>query len=169
MKIRSKTIAYATMKKKKTDEGEYQLEEDIQRLEKCSPTLHDLKVIEGKKCNYKLAGKKEQKAYYCDQEQDGLLMEKKFQSIFVIWRSKNTAKLSDKDGNVLTNNTDIFNEVRGFYETLKTKRDIEDCEIMDLIHEIPQLTTNEAKHWKVKLHAFQKVINPEILLRTGDQ
>ena len=40
---------------------------------------------------------------------------------------------------------DILKDVKGFYETLYTKRNVEDCEIMNLVNEIPHLTTFEAE------------------------
>ena len=41
MKIRSKTIAYATMKKKRVNKKEIDLEKDIQKLEKSDKSQQD--------------------------------------------------------------------------------------------------------------------------------
>ena len=54
------------------------------------------------------------------------------------------AKLIDKDDNVLTDNNDILQEVKCFYEKLYERRYVEDCEISQMITEIPQLNDKEA-------------------------
>ena len=56
---------------------------------------------------------------------------------------KNTAKLIDKDDNILTNSNDILQEVTHFYETLYKKRDVEDCDIYQMVNEIPRLSDDE--------------------------
>ena len=45
MKIRSKTIAYATMKKKRVNKKEIDLEKDIQKLEKSDKSQEDCMIM----------------------------------------------------------------------------------------------------------------------------
>ena len=49
-------------------------------------------------------------------------------------------KNSDKNGSVLGETNAIMNEVHCFYERLYKSRDVEDCEINELISEIPELS-----------------------------
>ncbi len=55
------------------------------------------------------------------------------------------AKLIDKDDNILTDNNDILQEVKSFYEKLYERRDVEDCEISQMVTEIPHLNDEEAE------------------------
>ena len=48
MKIRAKSISYATMKNKQTNEEENQLMTDIELLERNKTNQEDLRIIEGK-------------------------------------------------------------------------------------------------------------------------
>ena len=49
--------------------------------------------------------------------------------------SKNMATLIDKDENVLTDSNDILQQVTCFYEKLYERRDVEDCEISQMVTE----------------------------------
>ena len=53
------------------------------------------------------------------------------------------AKLVNQHGDVLTSIEDVTEEVKGFYETLYKKRDVDDCGITDLITDLPQLHGKE--------------------------
>ena len=53
------------------------------------------------------------------------------------------AKFIDKDDNVLTDNNGILQEVTSFYEKLYERRDVEDCEIFQMVTEIPHLNEEE--------------------------
>ena len=53
--------------------------------------------------------------------------------------------LTDKDDNVLTDSNDILQEVKSFYEKLYKSRDVEDCEISQMVAEIPHLNDDEAE------------------------
>ena len=53
MKIRSKTTAYATMKKKRANKKEIDLEKDIQKLEKNDKNQEDCMILNGKKAELK--------------------------------------------------------------------------------------------------------------------
>ena len=59
--------------------------------------------------------------------------------------SKTMAKLTDKDDNVLTDSNDILQEVKSFHEKLYERRDVEDCEIFQMVTEIPHLNDEEAE------------------------
>ena len=55
-------------------------------------------------------------------------MVKRLLATSVVWRNdtilvKNMAKLIDKDDNILTDNNDILQEVKSFYEKLYERRD----------------------------------------------
>ena len=65
---------------------------------------------------------------------------KRLLAIFVVWRNdtilvKNMATLIDKDENVLTDSNDILQQVTCFYEKLYERRDVEDCEISQMVTE----------------------------------
>ena len=49
MKIRSKTTVYTTMKKKRVNKKEIDLEKDIQKLEKSDKSQEDYMIMNGKK------------------------------------------------------------------------------------------------------------------------
>ena len=55
------------------------------------------------------------------------------------------AKFTDKDDNVLTDNNDILQEVTSFHEKLYERRDMEDCEISQMVTEIPHFNDEEAE------------------------
>ena len=56
--------------------------------------------------------------------------------------SKKMKKI-DKNGSVLEESNAIMNEVQCFYERLYKSRDVEDCEIYELISEIPELSVEQ--------------------------
>lgn len=59
MKIRAKTISYAAMKKKKTNEEEFRLQQDIQQLDrKESKSEEEVKIIESEKEQLKIMREK---------------------------------------------------------------------------------------------------------------
>ena len=61
---------------------------------------------------------------------------------------KNMAKLIHKDDIVLTDSNDILQEVTQLYETLYKNRDVEDCEISQMVNEIPRQSDDEADRIK---------------------
>ena len=69
-------------------------------------------------------------SYFCSLEKRHYISKKKY--IYM-------AKLIDKDDNVLTDNNDILQEVKSFYEKLYERRDVEDCDISQMVTEIPHL------------------------------
>ena len=58
MKIRSKTIEDATMKKKRVNKKETDLEKDIQKLEKSDRSQQDCMIMNGKKADPKVIREK---------------------------------------------------------------------------------------------------------------
>jgi hypothetical protein len=150
MKIRSKTIGYATMKKRNTLKQEQQLEESIKFLEQKtgrtdneSKTLEDLKIklvesrsktMEGvllrSRARWMAEGERVSK-YFCSLEK---------RNVF----SKHMKKLITQQGKELFNQNEINNEVGNFYESLYKKRIVEDCEITDIVQNIPTLSNEEA-------------------------
>lgn len=151
MKIRSKTIAYATMKKRQTNEEEQNLIKEIETLETIRETLDDLRIIEEKqtrlqairekrmegvllrsRARYIAEGEKITK-YFCNMEKRNFV-------------SKTMSRLVNQEGNVLTKNEDITQEVKLFYENLYKNKEVEDCEIADLVNDIPRLSDEEANN-----------------------
>ena len=57
--------------------------------------------------------------------------------------SKQMKTIVDKNGSVLEEPNAIMNEVQCFYERLDKSRDVEDCEINELISEIPELSEEQ--------------------------
>ena len=108
------------MKKKRVNKKEIDLEKDSQKLEKSDKGQEDCMIMNGKKAELKAIQDKRIEArwiahgekvtsYFCS-------LEKRH------YTSKNMAKLIDKDDNVLTDNNDILQEVKSFYEKLYERR-----------------------------------------------
>ena len=57
--------------------------------------------------------------------------------------SKRMTKLVNKNGLTLEEPNEIASEVKCFYDTLYKSREVDDCEINDLINEIPKLSQEE--------------------------
>lgn len=151
MKIRSRTISFASMKKKKTIEKETKLEQDIHEIERQQiKTTEDIKTLN--EINQELITLREKKMegvllrskarwvadgekitkYFCSLEKRNFI-------------SKSMTKLNDKNGTVVDDTDEIKNEVKNFYEKLYQSKDLEKCEIKDLVDNIPKLSPKEAK------------------------
>ena len=52
-------------------------------------------------------------------------------------------KLTLSNGNEIYDSKDIINEVKTFYEKLYSERQVEDCELSDMIEDIPMLTLQD--------------------------
>ena len=63
---------------------------------------------------------------------------------FISKQIKKKKKIADKNGSVLEEPNVIMNKVQCFYERLYKSRDVEDCEINELISEIPELSEQHA-------------------------
>ena len=148
MKIRSKTIAYATMKKRTAHREEEDLKEEIERLEK---------LVLNQENNIELSNKRDQLQTIRDKRMQGVLLRsrarwladgEKISKYFCNLEkrhfiNKNMTKLIDKNGLSLTGTSDISNEVKSFYENLYKPKDVIDCEIDELVSNLPTLTEEE--------------------------
>ena len=157
MKIRARTISYATMKKKKTREKEDSLLRDIKLFEeKESKTETDIKHIAEKnkelvslrkktmegvllrsKARWVAEGEKISK-YCCNLEKRHYV-------------SKQMIKLIDAKGEEIKEQLDINKEVNNFYSNLYKAKDLEECEIEQLVTEIPKLSEEESRSLEGKI------------------
>jgi exonuclease III len=148
MKVRSKTISYATMKKKKENEQEKKLETEIDILEKRDnknetdfitleekkEELKDIreKRIEGvllrSKARWVSEGEKVSH-YFCNLEKRHFV-------------SKMMTKIVD-NGKEISDSKQILEKVKLFYEKLYENKEVEQCEINDLVKELPTLNELE--------------------------
>ena len=150
MKIRSKTISYASMKKKKMAEEEKKIEEDLIRLEKVGcKCADDIKDIEAKKDRLKIIREKHMEGVLLRSRARWVSEGEKISSYFCNlekrhYVSKNMARLIDKHDRVLTNQKDILQEVQDFYQTLYREKVVENSEIRDLVQNVPTLDEEEA-------------------------
>ena len=60
-------------------------------------------------------------------------------------------RLTLNNGEEIYETKDIIKEVKMFYERLYSDRQLEDCEILDLVEDIPTLTYKKRPHSKGKL------------------
>ena len=150
MKIRSKTISYATMRKRNIKQKEQDLEKDIYKIErKEHKTEEDINILQEK--NEELITLREK-------IMSGVLLrsktrwisegEKATKYFFSLEKrnyiSKHISKLVNKKGETLDTYEEIRKEIRNFYEELYKCKDLDDCSIEDLVHTIPKLSGEEA-------------------------
>ena len=151
MKLRSKTISYATMKKKKSNQEEQKLQEDLRRLEQRVVKDEDtLNAINSKKEQLRLMREKRIEGVILRSRSRWISEGEKVTSYFCNlekrhYISKCMGKLNDRHGNILQNQEDIMREVQGFYEQLYEKSNVEDCDINDLVTNVPYLDHEEAQ------------------------
>lgn len=148
MKIRGHTISYATMEKKISNELERNLESAIQRLEG-KTNLNDNEKEE-------LENNKKELILFREKRMEGVLLRsrarwvaegEKITSYFCAlekrnYVSKRITKLEHK-GNMIVNEKTIAKEVNNFYADLYKEKEIQECEISNLIHSIPKLSEPE--------------------------
>ena len=152
MKIRSRTISYATMKKRKMNEEESKLQTDIQKLEQLErKTEDDVKLTDSKKEQLKNIREKKIEGVLLRSKARWISEGEKVTSYFCNLEkrhfvSKSMAKLTDKNGKVLDNQKDIMQEVKIFYEQLYKKSMVEDCQIDQLVANVPCLDFDEARN-----------------------
>ena len=151
MKIRSVTIAYATMQKKNRNKEENNLMKEIEKLEKNENKNKDEIV--------RLENKKAQLTEIRNNRMEGVLLRSKAKWIAEgekiskyfcnmekrHYVSKNMSKLTTENGEEVTDSKHIMNEVKEFYKKLYKKRQVENCEISDLVDDIPKLNSQEAE------------------------
>ena len=150
MKIRTKTISYATLQNKNRREKEDKLAHEIDAIErKTHKTDEDLRTLKYKseelvsirnrnmegvllrsRARWVAEGEKITK-YFCNLEKRNYI-------------SKRITKLEQTDGQITYDQEKIKAEVNNFYSNLyKKSRRIERCEISELVHEVPQLSLEE--------------------------
>jgi exonuclease III len=151
VKIREKTIAYATMKKKKTNEEEKKLIKEIDTLESMVKNIADSVTFEEKKAQlqeirekrmegvlirsrarYVADGEKPSK-YFCSLEKRNYV-------------SKTMTQIIKDDGSVLSKTKDISKEAGAFYESLYKKRQVINCEIGEIVRQVPHITEGESRN-----------------------
>ena len=149
MKIRDRTISYATKKRKKNTETEQILEKKInlleqkihldeserEELQKSKTEMISLreKKMEGvllrSRARWIVDGEKVTK-YFCALEKRNYI-------------NKQILKLDRQNGTIITDVGEILVEVNGYYERLYDHRVVEPCEIKDLISGAPKLSELE--------------------------
>lgn len=151
MKIRSKTIAYATHKKRKTKEQENKLIKDIQILEaKQIKTEEDLKILTDKNRELLLLREKHIEGVLLRSKAKWIAEGEKITKYFCNlekrnYISKRMTKLSTENISI-TDPNEIKTEVHRFYENLYKQNDnVKDCNISDLIKDQPKLSSEESK------------------------
>ena len=150
MKIRSKTISYAAMKKKKSHEEEHKLEEEIKLLlNKNIQNEEEVKEIEAKKGQLKLIREKRIEGVLLRSRARWVEKGEKVTNYFCSlekrhYVSKSMNKLIDKQGNTIHDHKEIAQEVQTFYKALYEERLVDDCKVEDLVKSIPALDVNEA-------------------------
>ena len=151
MKIRSKTISYASYKKRKFEETERQLLLEIENLEK-KETLNNLEQDT-------LKAKHEELVNIRDFRLRGVLLRsrarwvedgEKVSSYFCSLEKRNyvnkcMSKITLNNDTSVTDKKEIVNEVSKFYKLLYTKRDVRDAAFSDLVNNIPKLSDLEAE------------------------
>ena len=145
MKIRNRTINYASQKKKAFEQSEKKLINDIEVLEKLEEltetdkiqlqnkrdeltSIRDIKmkgVLIRSRARWVEEGEKVS-AYFCNLEKRNYI-------------NKSMNRLVTSEGSIISDKTEIINEVKEFYETLYKKREVEDTEINNLVRNIPKL------------------------------
>lgn len=151
MKIRGKTIGYATMKKKKTKEAENKLMEDIETLEKVElKTENDIKQIQEKNQELRTIRDKRMKGVLLRSKARWIAEGEKISKYFCNlekrnYISKQMTKLVTENNDLLDEPKDILNEVNKFYKNLYKKRNVEDCEIERLVKRLPKLSYEQEK------------------------
>ena len=143
MKIRSKTISYAAMKKRLDERKEKDLENCIQSLE--------AKIVLNENEKRKLEKDKQELVAIRDKKMEGVLL--RLRARWIVdsekitkyfcglekrnYISKQMTKLTLNNGEEIYESKDIIKEVKVFYERLYSERQVEDCEILDMAQDIP--------------------------------
>ena len=148
MKIRGKTIAYATMKKKLKEEKEKQLIKDIENIERHQKSEIDLTELENKNAELKEIRQQKMEGILlrCKSRwiTDGEKISKYFCNLEKRnYISKQMTKLVDSNGLRLEDENKIISEVTSFYKNLYSERDTEDCNIQAMVKELPKLSDTE--------------------------
>ena len=149
MKIRSKTISYAAMKKRLDEKKEKDLENSIQSLEaKIVLTENEKRKLEQDKLELVAIRDKRMKGVLLRSRARWIADGEKITKYFCRlekrnYISKQMTKLTLNNGEEIYESKDIIKEVKVFYERLYSERQVEDCEILDMVQDIPMLTLQE--------------------------
>ena len=122
-----RTLKKFKQKKKKTEDIKFPQEKNLELI-----LLREIwmeRVLLRSKVRWVAEGEKLTK-YVCSLEKRNFI-------------SKQMKTIVDKNGSVLEEPNAIMNEVQCFYERLDKSRDVEDCEINELISEIPELSEEQ--------------------------
>ena len=151
MKVRSQTISYASMKKKKDNEKEKLLETEIDSLERTTKKNEDdNKLLEEKKEELKNIREKRIEGVLLRSKARWVEEGEKVSRYFCglekrHYVSKTMTKIVDKGKNI-TESKCILERVKLFYETLYENKEVEDCEISSLVRDLPKLNELESNN-----------------------
>ena len=157
MKIRSKTIAYASMKNKQAREIENKLIKEIEILEQLEiKSQNEIKLLQDKQNelekfrNHRMEGVLlRSKAQWIE---DGEKISKYFCNLEKRnYVSKHMSNMINEDGNILTDQKDIKEHVKNFYEALYKEQKNEEKKVEDLIKHIPKISEDEKEILKGKI------------------
>ena len=157
MKIRARTIRYATTKQKEIRENETRLVKDIETLEQSgNKTDFDLKQIDEKNRELEAIRNKRMEGVLLRSKARWIGQGEKITKYFCglekrNYTSKQINKLIIKHDTVIESQKDIQSEVKSFYENLYKKRDTGDCEIKDLVKNLPTLSHEEQEQMDGKI------------------
>lgn len=153
MEIRGKTISYSSYKKKQDEKREINLRNEITQLEE-RVDEHSINALEAKKHELeslrtqKLKGKlvrsrvqwiqegEKPTNYFCGLESRNFM-------------SKIIPKVEKENGEIITKQKDILNEVKYFYDNLYKKRDTKST-LSDLKKDLKNLNVLYFRLWKKK-------------------
>lgn len=150
MKARTKTISYASNKKKKENEQERKLEEEIDLLEKIlDRNEHDNTLLQNKSEELKMLREKRIEGVMIRSKarwvQDGEKVSKYFCSLEKRhYISKTMTKLIGKNGEEIKENNLILETVKQFYESLYEDRKTTECMLEDVVENLPCLNEFES-------------------------
>ena len=151
MKIRSKTISYSSHKKKEARKKEETLLSEIEQLEKIEfLQVNDQEILKQKRNElseireHRLKGVllrsrarwvedgEKVSSYFCSLEKRNYI-------------NKSINKLTKSNNVTITDKKDINVEVKNFYQTLYSKRDVDDIEISDLVNNLKTLSQQQSE------------------------
>jgi hypothetical protein len=150
LKIREKTIAYATMKKKKLNEEELNLIKEIETLESGIQSADDKTNLEEKQTQLQNIREKRMEGVLIRSRAryvaDGEKPSKFFCGLETRnYVSKTMTQITRDDGTVLNKTEEISKEAGSFYSSLYEKRRVINCEINELINDIPHLVEDQTQ------------------------
>ena len=156
MKIRGKTIGYATARKKKAVEKENELIKEIENLEKLNTkTEIDVTTLKEKNDELLLLRQKRIEGVMLRSKAKWIAEGEKISNYFCNlekrhYVSKSINKLYVKNG-LTEDSNEISKEINTFYKNLYAKRILENVEISDLIDECPKLAYDEKQSLEGKI------------------